>query len=202
MQLIHKHEQMVLSRNETAITTIIEKVSELIESKELVFSHLLIDGEEVFEDHEQFINDRINDIKRIEIVTYTVKEMIWEMVKTADDYFKRAIPALEQIVETSYDTFTEATWNQIGQLTEGLEWLLQFRAFVDEAKEQPKDWNQFVATFSECQEHFEPLVEAMEAEDTILISDLLAYEITPAFEQMAMDIDTILSDDTFLTTKN
>lgn len=198
MQLIHNDEVLVLQRNDSAIETIFSKVSSLIEEKDLVFSHLIIDDQEIYENHEVYIQDRINEIKRIEIITFTEKEMIWETLHSVDEYLERAVPTLQQLVDESYEQFNEKTWQSIGQLTEGLEWLLQFKTFTQASKKQPTNWEGFVRTFEACEEQFGPMLEAIEMKDTVLISDILAYEITPAFEQLANDVKIMLEDKNYL----
>lgn len=198
MQLIHKDETMVLQRDETAMQTVLEKVSELIEQKDTVFSHLLVDGEEVYENHEQYVNDRLDNIDRIEIVTFKTKEMIWETLQSVNDYFERAVPALNELVDASFDQYTEATWRGISELFEGLEWIVQVKNFTESAEEQPKGWDAFAENFAICEEQFTPMLEAIEAQDTVLISDILAYEIAPAYEELAENVKTMLQDTDYI----
>lgn len=202
MQLIHKDETMVLQRDETAMQTVLEKVSELIEQEDTVFSHLLVDGEEVYENHEQYVNEQINNIERIEIVTFKTKEMIWETLQSVNNYFERAIPALNELVDASYDQFTEETWTGIGELFEGLEWIVQVKDFAVSAEEQPAGWDAFTENFAMCEEQFTPMLEAIEAQDTVLISDILAYEIAPVFESLADNVTTMLQDTDYMKDLN
>lgn len=202
MQLIHKDETMVLQRDATAMQTILEKVSELIEQKDTVFSHLLVDGEEVYENHEQYVNDRIDNIECIEIVTFKTKEMIWETLQSVNNYFERAIPALNDLVDESFEQYTETTWTNIGDLFEGLQWILQFKQFTESAEEQPAGWDNFAENFAECEEQFTPMLEAIEAQDTVLISDILAYEIAPAYEELAENVKTMLQDTDYVKEMN
>lgn len=202
MQLIYKDEKNELKRDTSALTTIFEKVSELIEQKDTIFSHLLVDDAEVYEDHEAYINKRINEIMKIEIVTRSTNEMIWETMESVNEYLQRAVPALKELVDNSYDNFTEKTWEGISQLTEGLQWVLQFKTFTQSAPEQPANWEEFEEKFGACEEHLTPLLEAIEAQDTVLISDILAYEITPAFEGLTDSTAKMLQDKSFLNKVN
>lgn len=198
MQLIYKDDVTVLQRNHSVIEIILEKINQLIDENDLVFSHLIIDDQEIYEDHEVYILDRLNEIERIEIVMLKTKEMIWETLQSINEYLNRAVPTLQQLVDESYDQFTESTWESIGQLTEGLDWLLRFKTFTESAKSQPANWEEFVATFATCEAQFSPLLEAMEMQDTVLISDILAYEITPAFEKLAEIVQVMLEDERYL----
>lgn len=198
MQLIHKDEIIELERDASALNVILEKVSELIKQKDTVFSHLTIDGVDVYENHEAYINERLNDMMKIEIITRSTKEMIWETMESVHDYLQRAIPALQQLVDTSYERFTSETWDSLGQLSDGMQWMLQFKEFTQAAPEQPGNWEEFVKEFEKCEQHFAQLLEAIEMQDTVLISDILAYEITPAYESLNESIEKSLQNKEFL----
>lgn len=199
MQLIYKDEQIELVRNKSALTAIFEKVTELIEQKDTVFSHLIIDDEDVYENHEAYINEKINTIMRIEIVTRSTNEMIWETMESIREYLERAIPALTELVEGSYENFAEETWKGIGQLSEGMEWMLQFKTFTKAAPEKPANWDEFEKSFEAGEEQFAQLLEAIEAQDTVLVLDILAYEITPAYKTIMENIEKMLQDKEFLS---
>lgn len=130
MQLTYNDEKIELNRDNSAITTILEKVSELIEKDNTVFSHLVIDEIDIYEKHEEYINERINEIMQIEIITRSINEMICETMESVSGYLERAIPALQKLIDESYDGFTGETWTGIGQLTEGMQWMLQFVEFT------------------------------------------------------------------------
>lgn len=202
MQLLYKDEQIELKKDQSAFTIILEKVNELIEDKDVNFSHLIIDGVDVYENHETYINHRMNEIMQIEIVTRSTKEMIWETMESVHEYLERAVPALKELVDKSYENFSEDTWNGIGQLSEGMQWMLQFKTFTKEAPEQPMNWEEFEDNFEACEEHFAQLLEAVEAQDTVLISDILAYEIMPTYELLAQNIALSLQDKEFLNHVN
>src|SRR5690625_3595105 len=101
MQLIYKDEQIKLNRDQSALTAIFEKVSKLIGQKDTVFSHLVIDGIDVYENHEVYINNKISQIMKIEIITKSVKEMIWETMESVQEYLERAVPALKELIDES-----------------------------------------------------------------------------------------------------
>lgn len=202
MILKHNETEMTLDRDGTVFNTIIEKVNELIKDENTVFSHLVVDGVDVYENHEVYINERVKEIMTVEIITQKINEMIWETAQSVRDYLRRAIPALEELVDESYEEFSQETWEGVSQLIEGLQWILQFKEFTQEAARQPKNWDEFVESFSVCEEQFTPLLDAIEAQDTILISDILAYEITPAYEEILASVETMLEDTKFLQEMN
>ncbi|MGM8366479.1 hypothetical protein ACLIBG_13520 [Virgibacillus sp. W0181] len=202
MQLLYKNEQIELKRDASLFSVIFEKVNKLIEEKDVIFSHLIIDGVEVYENHEEYIQERMNKVMQIEIVTRSSKEMILETMRSVHEYLERAVPALKELVDQSYERFAEETWEGIGQLSEGMQWMLQFKTFTQGASEQPANWQQVEKSFAVCEEEFAELLDAVEAQDTVMITDLLAYEITPAYEALLENIGKSLQDKEFLNYVN
>jgi hypothetical protein len=198
MQLTYNDKQIELVRDASALHVIFEKVSELIEKEDTIFSNLVIDGVDVYEDHEAYINERINEIMHIEIITKTTKEMIWETMVSVHEYLERAVPALTELIDGSYENFAEKTWEGINQLSEGMQWMLQFKIFTQVAPEQPANWDDVEKSIESCEEGFAQLLAAVEVKDTVLISDILAYEITPAYEDLTKNIAKSLQDKEFL----
>ena len=198
MQLIHNEEQITIEKKENIMHIIFTKVDELIEQENVIFSHLLVDGVEVYEDHETYIQNRLNDIMEIKIITRTSKEMIWETMQSIHEYMDRAIPALQSLVDESYDGFTEKTWQGIDQLAEGMQWITQFITFTKTASEQPPNWSEIVSSMRTCEASFKQLLEAVEAKDQVLISDILAYEIIPAYESLENNIAISLQDKEYM----
>lgn len=202
MILKHNETEMKLNRDESVFNTIIEKVNELIKDENTIFSHLVVDGVDVYENHEAYINEHLAELMKVEIVTNKATEMIWETAQSVRDYLERAIPALEKLVDESYEEFSQETWEGISQLIEGLQWMLQFKEFTQQSPRQPENWDEFAENFAVCEEQFTPLLDAIEAQDTILISDILAYEITPAYEEILASTEKMLQDTNFLIEMN
>lgn len=202
MLLIHKEQQISVEDRDDVIQTILEKVNKLIEQQGVIFSHLLVDGIEVYENHEMYIKERKTEIMEIEIITHTVKEMIWKTMQSVQEYLERAIPALNALIEKSYDDFSQATWEGINQLAEGMQWMLQFTTFTNASNEQPAHWPQVASSIVTCEKGFAQLLEAVEMQDTVLTLDILSYEIFPAYETLFKRISIALQDEEYMNHVN
>ncbi|MGM8212349.1 hypothetical protein ACLIBH_06065 [Virgibacillus sp. W0430] len=198
MQLIHKDKKFLIKNDDSLINILFGKVNELIQQKDVVFSHLLIDGTEVYENHEAYIQEKINEIIEIEIVTKTKKDLIWETMQSVHEYLQRAIPALKSLVNDSYEGFSEETWQGIDQLAEGMQWMVQFSTYTKTVSGKPTNWSNIESSMTICEKSFAQLLEAVEAQDTVLISDILAYEITPAYESLAKNVTISLQDEEYI----
>ncbi|WP_284139218.1 MULTISPECIES: hypothetical protein [unclassified Virgibacillus] len=202
MQLQINNEFMVLDNKENAIQVIYEQVNKLIEEKELVFSHLLVDGIEVYEKHEEYFNAHGDSIQLVEVIVKTKKEMLWETMQSINNYLNGAVPALKELVDASYEQFTDKTWNGIDQLAEGMQWILQFMATTKSIEQKPAHWEDVEKAITACEKSFQQLMEAIEMQDFILISDILSYEVTPALEMLAASLAVSLEDKEYLNYAN
>lgn len=202
MQLLYGNEYFEIENKETSINTIFERVSKLIEEKDIVFSHLIVDDVEIYADHEKYIMEHLNEIKRIEIITRNIKVMIWETMESIHEYLQRAIPALTKLVDDSYENFSSESWEGLNQLAEGMQWIMQFASFVKSASQQPANWGEIESRLVDCENALPLLLEAIEMQDKILILDILSYELTPAYEALEKQIAESLKDEEFLKNVN
>lgn len=182
MELIFQEQLIQLSAPVTA-EEVVEKINGLIEDG-YYFSHFVADDQEVYENHEEFLNLYISTIKRLEIVAKTVKEFTNDILLSAESYIERAKPSLSLLSEEFYNNPTSETWGQFDQLLEGLQWLHSMLTILTEREE--KLYN--AATYEEIsinlQEELENLGEAVENEDFVLIGDIIQYEILPNYEAL------------------
>ncbi|WP_430790863.1 hypothetical protein VBD025_07605 [Virgibacillus flavescens] len=201
MLLKYNNEQYNLN-SDSIIPTVIEKINEALESKDTVFSHLVVNGVEVYENHEEYLKLHKNEITETEIIISDMKEMIWNTMKSIHEYLVGAMPALEDLINNSYQSFSKSTWEGIDQLAEAMQWILQFKEVTSSAHSQPAHWTEIEKHILTCEESFSKLMEAVEIKDTILISDILAYEITPAFQSLENQLAEALKDREYLKNVN
>jgi len=114
------------------------------------------------------------------------------------EYLGRAVPALTELVDESYENFSSKSWKGINQLAEGMQWILQFASIAKSASQQPANWKRVESSLQECEKGFAVLLKAVEAQDTVLITDILSYEVTPAYESLKEQLRRSLDDKEFL----
>lgn len=202
MQIIYGNKQLTIENNQSSISEIFEKVNEIINKKNIVFSHLNIDNKEIYEGHENYIQENLNEIMTVEIITKHAKEMVWETMESIYNYLQRAIPELNKLIDESYKFFTSETWVGIENLAEGMQWILQFSEVTSNLKQYPIKWTEIKSSVVACELSFVQLMEGVEEQDMILISDILSYEVTPALEKLKEALEVTLQDKEFLKDVN
>lgn len=198
MKLILDNEQWELENNRSSIQVILEVVSNEIEKDNVVFSHLIVDGSEIYESHETYLETQIGNISSIQIITRSHNEMISETMQSIHDYLNGAVPALQDLIKNSFDTFSDETWHGINQLAEGMQWILRFAAFTQNSNKKPKYWDHIEKSVVACETSFKQLMEGVEMQDTVLILDILLYEVVPAYEKLNNNLGESLQSGEFM----
>lgn len=108
-----------------------------------------------------------------------------ELLDTAYEYMGRLLKGIEQI--TYYFDIGEYTkGNQLlSEFIEGYDWLLQ-------ALELTQTLHQHLISFNNIEEIVEPLLEAIENKDYVLIKDILQYEIKEQISVWIMDVEKVI----------
>ena len=117
-----------------------------------------------------------------------------ETMASAAGYLERARPEVENLSGEFYQGPTEETWGKLGQLLEGLQWLVEAVSTVDHylpGKQPASQWG------VEFMEKTKMLQEALDNSDHVLMGDLLQYEISPFFSTLEKEIKELLKTEGF-----
>lgn len=183
MELHLSSEMLIYENSVKNIEILIQKINEDLEKNKLYFSHLIINGKEVYSDFDEQIMEQINTIEKIELVTKTIDEFINDLTVSLNEYSNRAIPSIKQLTEQFYQSPTEESWGMLQDLLEGLNWMYSTIKSMGNT-----ELNEYKEKLLNVANHFEVelpnLLDAIESHDYILIGDIISYEILPQFESI------------------
>ncbi|WP_079710768.1 hypothetical protein [Paraliobacillus ryukyuensis] len=174
----------------TAVTHKLTTAEEAIETingllvNQYILDHLVIDGQEVYSDFEDYIASYFDDITMIQIIAKNRSQFINETLLMAESYLENAIPQLVPLADQFYRNPTSRTWDVFSQFSEGLQWLIDMIIKVDGLEEKPTNWIDFVSIYQEIQEPINELSDALENQDNTLIADIINYEIKVLYEKL------------------
>ncbi|HHY74183.1 MAG TPA: hypothetical protein GX497_13365 [Bacillus bacterium] len=183
MQLILLEKTYDYPNKVESIDELIQQIIDTLNESNLYFNYLIVDGVEVYDECEEYLLDRINDIKKIEVEAKTVETFTSDLLLMGENYLKGAIPEVSKLADEFYKGATQNTWEKFQQLLEGLQWLYQFIETVNKNSERPYNWDQFLEISGNLQNELQNLNEALVNNDAILIGDLISYEIQPLLER-------------------
>ncbi|AUI37185.1 hypothetical protein GK107_15340 [Geobacillus thermoleovorans] len=161
-----------------------QKIFSMIDEVDRQLSHLVIDGVEVYDDFETYVEERIDSIRTIDVVAVTIEEYIRDVFQTMHLYLTRALPEIERIIDEFYQTPSEHTWIRFEQMLEGIQWIDQALYWLTEHPKHSLDRQALARIRETLAEQLRQLLQAVEAGDTILIADLIQYEVKPLWKDI------------------
>ena len=187
---IYVEDNIIEMKNEVSeIANILNKIEEA-RDKNKVLSHIEVDGIEVYEDYYEYLLDNIKVIEEIRVVSISQEKLIEEVLLSTLGYIKGAIPEIEKLSNSFYKTPNSETWENLGNLFEGINWIIETFSSIDEDKnlsEKTPDrqqWNNYAHKIYSLSEVIKDMEEGLVNKDNILVADILAYEIVDAFKNM------------------
>lgn len=190
VELLFLEETITLDHQITA-TEVIEKIQNLLGSK-YYYSHLVVDGVEIYEDLLFYLENHMKEIKRMEVIAKTPRSFVNDLLLTAETYIKGAKPEIDVLIESFYQNPSGDNWSQFAHLLEGIQWLNQMIMLVDRTKVQPQNWGSFIKKATSIEEVLKHLEDAVENKDSILIADMIQYEILPFMQALGEEIQQII----------
>ncbi|MDR5659777.1 hypothetical protein RH915_09735 [Serpentinicella sp. ANB-PHB4] len=181
------------------IEEIFKEINEKISNNNVLFSHLIIDGSEVYGEFDNYILENINQIKEIKVVTKTLKEVAQETLLSTLDYIERANPEIEALSNEFYKTPEINTWKKLTELIEGINWIMSTFTYIDSNPNLKnivisyENWNLYAKDIYSLKELIVEFEEIMENGDLVSLADILSYEIVPLFNSMKDKLETLVS---------
>lgn len=111
----------------------------------------------------------------------------FETLKSAKEYLPKLIGGVDSIVEFSQNEEYEKASKVILEASEGFQWIIDLIGLTKDTFKEEVDEKELVEKFSE-------VVEALENEDHILVSDLFEYEVKPILEGYLQAINNTLAN--------
>lgn len=197
MHLVIGEEFTEFDNNEASIEQIIKTIEEKAASSERVFSHLVIDEVEVFDDYVEYMYENLAHIRVIQAKFMTWTEFMQSILLSTDEYLDRAIPAVEQLAGALYSSVDAGAWQQIDHLIEGVQWLQQSFDTMDSLPNLAnrlsdyEQWNLYSQALRELVESVASLGEPLKFADHVSVSDIMLYEVKPALEKLHINLPSL-----------
>ena len=186
MKLIIGEQRIVLGKK-TSQDDIIEKINEYL-ANGYYFSHFIVDGTEIFDEHEEYLNLNLDRIKELEVIAKTEKEFMNDVLLSTEVYLKRAKPELVTLATEFTVKPTAETWTNFEMLVGGAGWLIDMLAVIVDSNERPTSWEAYVKLSTALQAELVKLIEAVEKEQLVHISNSIQNEIMLIFTSLEEEV--------------
>lgn len=186
---------------ESEIPKIFDYIDQIINKKNVFLKSMEIDGVEIYDNFYEHLLDKMESINKIEVKTQTLNQLIDDVVCDSWEYIVKAIPLIERLSASFKKNPTEKSWQELGNLFSGIEWMLETYRNIDQYENLSKlvsnyyIWNEYVVELEKLKQSLPDFFEAINNKDTILIGDILQYEINPLFESISEKLNKLAKKD-------
>lgn len=186
------------NNEKSIIDNIFQEIDNILEKSDYFFSHLVVDDIEIYEDFNDYFLDNIRNIKEVQVISKTLKELALNIMFSTIDYLNRAIPEINILSNEFYKIPTEQSWSKLSDLLEGVGWIVDSFVTIDtnsrlrDIVSSYEEWNHYAKDIYSLQELLGELEGAMETQDTVSMGDIISYEISPLFQSMKEKLEGLV----------
>lgn len=187
MKVYFQEETKRYENTSEAITELVKDINSFIEKTNMIFSHLDIDGVEVYEDHEQYLLNELSSVEEIKLILKTMEDVAAELQQSLTDYLDRALPVMENLSDQFYQGESEEAWNDFADLADGLQWIISAVQTLSQFVEDEVQ-TYYSSVSRKLESVLQELLEALEAKDTVTIADMIQYEIVETLAELKQNV--------------
>lgn len=190
MKIYVLDEVLEYENSEKAIDDMFNEIDNIISKSNYTFSHLEVDGYDVYADFHEYFVDNIRNIKEVKVIAKTFKEFVEEILNTTANYLENAIPEIQILSDEFYKSPTQESWGKLTDLIEGIKWIMDTFVIVDRSNDiesivkSYETWNLYAKDIHSLREIIGELEEILQNEDLVSTADILSYEVAPLFKEM------------------
>lgn len=184
--------------NENIIEDLFSKIDNIVSNSNYTFSHLQVDGYEVYKDFYNYFFDNIKNIEEVKVIVKTFNEFSRSIFDTTIDYLKNSIPEIEKLSNEFYKSPNKESWTKLIDLIEGIKWIMDTFTLVDKNNnignivKKHDIWNSYTKNIFSLRELLKEFEEILENKDLVSIADILFYEIIPLFNEMLNKLNELI----------
>lgn len=171
-----------------------EKIAKQINDwlrEEAFFSHFVADGVEVYEDPAVYLNGDLSNVDVLEVKTKSKRAFVTDLLLTAEEYTKNAIPLLHGLAE-ALQTEDAQLWSAFLDFLDGAQWLKQMVQTIDQSSERPTNWDDALVASAGLEVVLNKLGPFVQQENKPALATILQTEVVALFEQLHKVIQTAI----------
>ena len=198
MKLQILNDVFFLDNDSGIATAVISTIQNVLENTSYVYSHLIVDGTEVFTDPcDYFKENDVYGMKEVVVIVQTREELCRDVIFSAYQYLQGSIPQVLTLSQTFYHGGDSGSWTSLNEFLEGLQWIVGSYVLLTQHRDsirvfESSVWDGYSRAVEQLQQMIPELVESIENNDQVLLADLLTYEIVPLLEEMQLSLKQLV----------
>ena len=173
-----------IENNKEPVDKLFDRINNILADGQYAFDCIEVDGNQVYENHYEYIIDNLAVLKEIKVAIISVDELIKNILVSAVQYVQGAVPLIGSLSDEFYRGPEPETWAKLQQLIEGIEWINSGAEVIVNSKKSNELVYEYVKVASEMKSKLIEFEESIKNSDMVLIGDLLSYEIIPMLESI------------------
>lgn len=166
----------------------LEFTDKIYKADRLIYS-VDIDGQVLYEDYENYIQEHFQYIQHIHVSTLSRLESIHDTTSSLHEYLNKFVPAMASIADQMYGEMSPELWEQFTTGLEGLQWIVSSFEFLQYLySEESLKLAQLTNYCMDLEKIIIELDVNLSKEDLVGVGDLLQYELLPHLEKYQSEI--------------
>lgn len=200
MKLYILDETFELGNTQESIEQVFEYIKQAIEETEFNFSYMIVDGEEIYDEFEMYLEENLDTIHEVKIQMLTNKEIVTDNLNDINNYVKAVLPMMKTLSDNFYNEPDAENFEQASNLIEEVTYIKYIRESIDDMGSLSElvcnyyAWNDYTVQVGKLNNVAEQFRIALENVDTDKIGDIISSQIAPAFEIMHDKLETLLEN--------
>lgn len=187
MQVLIMDQVFEIDNNDQCIVSLFDLIKKSLEGTPFYFSHLVVDGLEVYDHFEATLN-QIENIKSVEVIVKTLNEYIYDCLSNASTYLQRALPEIIILAEELEAGPGSQTWANFADFLEGMDWILQVVNSSHTAGYDHESSYMWQKLLSSLPIHLQHLDNQMKNGDYYMMAETIQNKIIPLLESLNQHI--------------
>lgn len=198
MKIYVLNKALEYENDKEVINQLFNEIHNIISKSNYTFSHLEVDGYEIYDDFQEYFLDNIRNIEEVKVISKTFKEFVQDILRNTADYLEGAILEIEVLSDEFYKSPARETWSKLADLIEAIKWIMDSFIIIDKSSEiknivkSYETWNLYAKDIYSLKELLGEFEQILENEDLVSTADILSYEIAPLFKKMLDKLNALV----------
>lgn len=169
------------------ISSIVKYAEKIAAESDSVVEALAVNGVMI----EEIMDLSAEEIEKIEIFTKKTGIVILESLQEMNIYIEKMNMGISDTVRMFHEDNEREAMNRLNEIAEGLDWIYRILDSAEKLNKIDFKEIEFKDIFDKFKNLIPEMLESLENKDTILLSDLLNYEMLPLVDEISKKIPVI-----------